>query len=198
MWQYTLVMFLYITTTYCKASKVSETDTVINTASGKLLGINGNLTPQQIIYVYGPQQWKTQNGVNLIEKAENDFLITPGIGAHKFHNRKLPWYKARKICIQEGGHLAIINSNSEEKILLRLLDENKETQGWLGIHDIYDEGDWSTIMDEPLETAGYSKWIPNQPDNYNGEQHCGILVKDGGIDDLECSTANVFFCEINF
>lgn len=62
------------------------------------------MTPaQQIIYIYGPQQWKMQNNVNLIEKTSNDYLITPGIGAHKLHTRNLSWYKARKICIQEGG-----------------------------------------------------------------------------------------------
>lgn len=73
------------------------------TSSGKLLpGLNGNLNPaQQIIYIYGPNQWKMQN--NLIEKAGNDYLITPGIGAHKLHIRNLPWNKARRICIQEGG-----------------------------------------------------------------------------------------------
>lgn len=48
-----------------------------------------------------------QNTGNLIEKAGNDYLITPGIGAHKLHLRKLPWYKARKICIQEGGEFLI-------------------------------------------------------------------------------------------
>lgn len=66
--------------------------------------MNENLTPaQQIIYIYGPNQWKMQNGVNLVEKAGNDYLITPGMGAHKLHIRKLPWNKARRICIQEGG-----------------------------------------------------------------------------------------------
>lgn len=194
------MMFLYII--YCKAASVLKTDTEIDAlpASGKLLsGMNGNLTPaQQIIYIYGPQQWKMQNAVNLIEKAGNDYLITPGMGAHKLHIRKLSWTKARRICIQEGGHLAIINSNSEEKILLGLLDENKVTHAWFGIHDLYEEGDWNTIMDEPLETAGYSNWRPNQPDNYNGKQHCGVFLKDGGIDDVECSATYSFFCEINF
>lgn len=79
-----------------------------------------------------------------------------------------------------------------------MLDENKVARGWLGIHDMYEEGDWNTIIDESLETAGYSKWRPSQPDNYNQKQHCGILLKEGGMDDLECSSINAFFCEINF
>lgn len=85
---------------------ISFCETVnIFTAPGKLLsGLNGNLTPaQQIIYIYGPNQWKMQNNVNLIEKAGSGYLITPGIGAHKLHIRQLSWNKARRICIQEGG-----------------------------------------------------------------------------------------------
>jgi len=95
----------------------------------------------------------------------------------------------------------VINSNSEEKILLRILEENKITQAWLGVHDLYEEGDWNTIMDEPMEASGYSKWslkIANLPDNHNGKQHCGILMKDGGMDDLDCISAQAFFCKINF
>jgi hypothetical protein len=104
-----------------------------------------------------------------------------------------------RIC--PAGHLAVINSNSEEKILLRILEENKITQAWLGVHDLYEEGDWNTIMDEPMEASGYSKWslkIANLPDNHNGKQHCGILMKDGGMDDLDCISAQAFFCKINF
>lgn len=74
-----------------------------------LNGINGNLTPaQQIIYIYGPQQWKLQNAMNLIEKAGSDYLITPGMSAHKLHVRKLPWNKARRICLQEGGEFSFL------------------------------------------------------------------------------------------
>lgn len=99
------------------------------------------------------------------------------------------------------GHLAIINSNSEEKLLLHILEENKINQAWLGVHDLYEEGDWNTIMDEPLEATGYSKWtlkIANEPDNYGGKQHCGVLLKEGGMDDLECTALVAFFCEIAF
>lgn len=99
------------------------------------------------------------------------------------------------------GHLAIINSNSEEKLLLRMLEESKIAQAWLGIHDLYEEGDWSTILDEPMEAAGFTKWntrIPNEPDNAGGKQHCGQLMKEGGLDDIDCAVVNPFFCEINF
>ncbi|EZA55159.1 hypothetical protein DMN91_000044 [Ooceraea biroi] len=203
MLRYILVVFLYAATC-CNAIFVAPadgTDTTINLPGKPLNGVNGNLpSPQKIIYVYG-LQWNMQNAVNLIEKGRNDYLVTPGMSAHKLHVRKVTWNKARRVCLQEGGHLAVINSNSEEKILLRILEENKVNQAWLGVHDLYEEGDWNTIMDEPMEASGYSKWtskIANLPDNYNGKQHCGILTKDGGMDDIECTSTQAFFCEISF
>lgn len=84
-------------------------------------------------------------------------------------------------------------------MLIHILEENEVSQAWLGVHDLYEEGDWNTVMDDPLEATGYSKWtskFANQPDNFNGRQHCGVLIKEGGMDDLGCDTAVAFFCEI--
>lgn len=97
--------------------------------------------------------------------------------------------------------MAIINSNSEEKLLLRLLEENKVNDAWLGVHDQFEEGDWTTVLDEPMESSGYSRWtskFSNLPDNWGGKQHCGLLQKEGGMDDYDCPTQHPFFCEINF
>ncbi|EFN89632.1 Hemolymph lipopolysaccharide-binding protein [Harpegnathos saltator] len=161
----------------------------------------GSNSALHTIFINGPPLWRASNSANLVEKAGNDYLVTPSLGAHKLHNRKLSWNRARRICVQEGGHLAVINSNSEEKLLLRILEENKVNQAWLGVHDLYEEGDWNTILDESMESSGYTKWtskIANLPDNAGGKQHCGFLLKDGGMDDFDCASAQSFFCEINF
>jgi len=86
-----------------------------STASSKLLpNASGNLnSAQQIIYIYGPRQWKTQDDNNLKEKARDDYLTTSNMGAHKLHLRKLPWNKARKTCIQEGGEFLTILFDDE-------------------------------------------------------------------------------------
>ncbi|XP_025159644.1 hemolymph lipopolysaccharide-binding protein-like [Harpegnathos saltator] len=167
--------------------------------------LNGNTNyhvGQQIFYVYGEQQFKklfSPSKRTTSENVENDYLVTPGIGAHKLHRRKITWNKARKICIEEGGHLAIINSASEEKILLRLMQEKNIAEAWIGLHDLYEEGDWVTVTDEALENTGYSKWttkFANLPDNYGGSQNCAVLITEGGIDDVSCTLTHSFFCEI--
>ena len=45
-----------------------------------------------------------------------DYVHTPGIGSHKLHTDAKSWNDARKICVEEGGHLAIINSRAEEAV----------------------------------------------------------------------------------
>lgn len=57
----------------------------------------------QAIYITGSPQWRMQKLASLLDKAGSDYLLTPGMGAHKLHRRKLSWSKARKICIKEGG-----------------------------------------------------------------------------------------------
>lgn len=96
--------------------------------------------------------------------------------------------------------MAIINSNSEDKLLLGILEENKVEQAWLGVHDLYEEGDWNTVLDEALEATGFSKWAvidgTQMPNNYNNEQHCGGLSIQGGLNDIICTDELSFFCEI--
>ncbi|XP_014482431.1 PREDICTED: hemolymph lipopolysaccharide-binding protein-like isoform X2 [Dinoponera quadriceps] len=132
------------------------------------------------------------------EIIEKGYLVTPNIGAHKFHPRKISWNNARKACNSEGGHLAIINSAFEEKILMCMLQERNINEAWVGLHDIFEEGDWVTVTDEAFENTGYT-WTPtiaNLPDNYGGSQNCGVILKEGGLDDVNCAWTHSFFCEI--
>lgn len=46
----------------------------------------------------------------------DDYHYTVGIGSHKLHTRVATWNEARKACNEEGGHLAIINSMTEEHV----------------------------------------------------------------------------------
>ncbi|XP_043249688.1 hemolymph lipopolysaccharide-binding protein-like [Colletes gigas] len=129
-----------------------------------------------------------------------DYVITPGIGAHKLHTRKQMWNVARKSCMEEGGYLAIPNSLAEEAILLKWMQATKVDRAWLGIHDLFEEGDWVTITGESLERSGYDKWtpaIPGDPDNAGGNQNCAALVGEhGGMDDIQCGDSFFYFCEI--
>ena len=72
------------------------------------------------------------------------------MGYYKIHNEPKTWPEARKICAQEGGHLAIINSEEESKDLQSIfapVAANLSVGAVLiGFHDLYNEGQYLTVF----------------------------------------------------
>lgn len=98
------------------------------------------------------------------------------------------------------GHLAVINSNAEEEILLRMLRDNGIDSAWLGLHDFYKKGDWVTVTDKTLKTTGYIKWAAkyaNEPESDANRQNCATLITEGGMNKEQCDILVPFFCEIS-
>jgi hypothetical protein len=64
------------------------------------------------------------------------------------HSEPKNWHEARKICEQEGGHLAIINSEEESKVLQEIFKPVMGEELWalIGFHDLYKEGQYLTIF----------------------------------------------------
>lgn len=76
--------------------------------------------------------------------------------------------------------------------------DNNVKSAWVGIHDLFQEGEWITIDNVPIEKTAF-KWttsFPNQPDNYLGHQNCGLLLAEGGLDDEDCNHVFSYFCEM--
>lgn len=57
----------------------------------------------------------------------DDYDYSVGIGAHKLHTRAATWNNARKVCNEEGGYLAIINSIVEEHVSVTDLSRSHRT-----------------------------------------------------------------------
>lgn len=75
---------------------------------------------------------------------------------------------------------------------------------WLGVHDIFKEGAFTTVLDEELESVNYTKWADfntwKQPDNGGGtysSQNCVTLVNRGeaGMDDFTCDSKLPYICK---
>jgi len=99
------------------------------------------------------------------------------------------------------GQLAVINSFSEEEILLRMMKDKKINIAWLGIHDLYEEGDWVTVTSEPLERTEFSGWTTKistmQPDNVGGAENCATFIIESEMNYVNCNLFILsFFCEI--
>ncbi|XP_015121492.1 hemolymph lipopolysaccharide-binding protein [Diachasma alloeum] len=133
------------------------------------------------------------------QKFPEGYTATEGIGAHKYHKTKKTWNDARNTCIDEGGHLAVITSDAEEKLILNMVNAVKYDDTWLGVHDLFAFRDWVTVQGVRLNATGYARWSPRispNPDNYGGNQRCVRLLNSGGMDDIQCSSYISFVCKI--
>ncbi|KAJ8676053.1 hypothetical protein QAD02_011839 [Eretmocerus hayati] len=143
-----------------------------------------------------------------------DYCYIPGSGIYKLHKDVANWNNAGLICMREGGRLAILKSKQAADVLAQMFKNSNLTCDhsaisavgvFLGFHDLFEEGNFQTILGQPLEKTGYSIWTEvwdRQPDNggvfegEEGSQNCGTLASDGGLDDGDCSWKLGFVCEI--
>lgn len=127
---------------------------------------------------------------------------TPRLGAHKVHTQATNWNSARKICMTEGGHLAIINSRAESELIAGLVANSGTHVGsvdsnyvHIGFHDLYSEGEFVTVNGEPLEIVGFSDWHGGGPNN-DGNEDCGSIYRNGKLNDIGCEKSVGFVCEL--
>ncbi|XP_071450071.1 hemolymph lipopolysaccharide-binding protein-like [Hetaerina americana] len=123
-----------------------------------------------------------------------------GVGYYKFYTEgAMTYYQALSTCKNDGAHLAIINSQTEEEVLKSIYAKNPSAKPWayLGFNDIEKEGDYVTIFGERLCDTGFMKWHPGKPDNHEGNEDCGSMFRHGGLNDLYCDKHGPwpFFCE---
>ena len=84
-----------------------------------------------------------------------------------------------------------------------MLKESKLNSAFIGIHDIYEEGDWVTVSGRPFVENSFVRWATGQPNNGVFEnnpgvaENCGAVDKNGAIIDVQCDLDNNFFCEIS-
>jgi hypothetical protein len=73
-----------------------------------------------------------------------------GVGYYKIHSERKTWHEARQICDQEGGHLAIINSEEESEVLQSIFvpvaAKLKAVWFFVGFYDLYTEGQYLIIF----------------------------------------------------
>nr|ABK56997.1 Lectin C-type domain [Glyptapanteles indiensis] len=125
--------------------------------------------------------------------------------SYEFHTTPATFEDARKICKQQGGDLAIITSQDEEHKLLDLWSNSGpilspsngyDKQVFIGVNNLRDVNRWETIEGESLPYDNWSSWWADgrQPSRPN-EQRCGSLLRQGGMDDVECYLKLGFICE---
>nr|QWY13115.1 IML18 [Mythimna separata] len=124
---------------------------------------------------------------------------------YKFHLEPRNFSRASFACMAEGGHLAVINSDTEATVLRELfatIDKNDMLgmpESWknaalIGFYDWGEHGEWRTVHGQTLSEAGYSRWNSGEPTTTEGE-FCGSLWRNGYLNDVWCDKNFSFICE---
>ncbi|XP_046990752.1 hemolymph lipopolysaccharide-binding protein-like [Schistocerca americana] len=131
-----------------------------------------------------------------------DYKFFRNVGYYKLHTEKMNWENARRTCAKEGAHLAIVNSEAEENAIREVMRAHSSDNfaAFIGFHDIFKEGEYVTVLGEPLKSSGRVRWAKGEPNNgmFPGSpegEDCGNIYADGTINDCRCTLEMPFVCE---
>ncbi|XP_047665780.1 C-type lectin domain family 6 member A-like [Tachysurus fulvidraco] len=127
-----------------------------------------------------------------------------GLKSYYFPTHKLNWTQSRDYCVEKGGHLVIITSQTEQNFVVSQIGETH----WIGLNDLETEGQWMWVNNKPLKETGVTFWYSspkgtNEPDNWKVEdpsgENCAAL---GNVDgnthnwfDASCRRIKKYICE---
>ncbi|XP_026732761.1 macrophage mannose receptor 1-like [Trichoplusia ni] len=123
---------------------------------------------------------------------------------YKFHTQPRTFWRANFVCSAEGGHLAIINSETEAKVLKELFAKYPAVKmtgifwkdvAFIGFANWGEQGELRTIHGQTLWEAGYSKFSPGEPNNATTGEYCGAIYRTSLLIDLWCNNVYAFICE---
>ncbi|XP_060721525.1 C-type lectin domain family 6 member A-like isoform X2 [Tachysurus vachellii] len=127
-----------------------------------------------------------------------------GLKCYYFSTHTLNWTQSRDYCVEKGGHMVIITSQTEQDFLFSQI---KKTH-WIGLNDLKTEGQWMWVNNQPLNKTGVTFWFsapggPKQPDNWkkmdpSGENCAALGDAVGNIHkwfDASCSAIKKYICE---
>lgn len=104
---------------------------------------------------------------------------------------KLNWYGASIRCHDLGGRLVELETETEMKYIVDIID--KENNVWIGASDDDIEGSW--VWSSSQKAVDVVTWQSGQPNNLGGNQDCmeiGLLK----MNDENCFEENLYVCEM--
>ncbi|XP_041984487.1 C-type mannose receptor 2-like [Aricia agestis] len=117
-------------------------------------------------------------------------------GWFKVHKIPASWDEARVRCDLEGAVLASpinVNVTSALTELMKQAGPDLECGVFTGTNARFSKGDYYSIEGVPLLRMPV-EWVPSEPDNYNNEEECIVMVGNGSIADANCSMVMPYVC----
>lgn len=156
---------------------------------------NGNIY-EQSGYIC---EWEATNDESTVEE--------DGYAGHIYEFYTLPesewesgpitWQQAERRCEWKGGHLAVIESSTENFLLYSAMKAKGYENAYFGFSDESSEGNWKWVGGT---STAYTNWHSGEPNNQNGNEHYAMFYEkfqDGtwndadGIIDAGCA----YICE---
>jgi hypothetical protein len=110
------------------------------------------------------------------------------------------WSSAKSACEKDGGKLAVIDGDAEDRALAEALRLPSRVPSWQPL-----EGVWIGLTDEATEGSfvwatgarlGWSNWLPAQPDDSGTGEDCVTLtLGDGRWNDADCGKPLPYLCQ---
>jgi len=103
--------------------------------------------------------------------------------------------QARAYCQSQPGYdLASVDDVGEQVFLNSTLNQQGGGIWYIGYNDIVIEGTWAWANGSK---ARYANWMPNEPNDYWGNEDCAVINYDGAgrWNDVPCDWAVNFICE---
>ncbi|XP_042329971.1 macrophage mannose receptor 1-like [Sceloporus undulatus] len=139
-----------------------------------------------------PKQEPTNPPSPKFEFTTDGWLIQ-GDKQYYFGTDKVPMEKAREFCKKNFGDLAVIESNTERRFLLKYILQNDQVDSYfIGLQLSLDKvAKW---MDgTPVQ---YLAWAPHEPNFANNDENCVVIYRRTGLwNDVNCGYPSPFICE---
>ncbi|CAH0597887.1 unnamed protein product [Chrysodeixis includens] len=123
---------------------------------------------------------------------------------YKFHTEPRTFSRANFACYAEGGHLVIINSETEATVIRELFAKYPAFKmsgifwkdvAFVGFSNWGEQGEFRTIHGQTLWEAGYANFSPGEPNNSTTGEECGAIYRTSLLIDLWCNNVYAFICE---
>nr|XP_003224134.1 PREDICTED: mannose-binding protein C [Anolis carolinensis]XP_008114002.1 PREDICTED: mannose-binding protein C [Anolis carolinensis] len=103
------------------------------------------------------------------------------------------FFKGRDLCASAGGKLASPKNEPENRVLAEMVKKNSPKHAFLGINDIQTEGIFVDLNGAPVR---YTNWKSGEPNDYNNNEDCVVVLENQLWNDLNCEHKSPIFCEV--
>ncbi|KAK3595857.1 hypothetical protein CHS0354_014680 [Potamilus streckersoni] len=114
---------------------------------------------------------------------------------HFYNEPKLTWVNARTKCQSLGGDLLKVENKDEKWWITGQMLLTTDSY-WTGLNDRAQEGTyvWADAATSQDQLVMWNQ----EPNDYMGQEDCGIIFSNGGYNDANCAAKAAFICELQY